>query len=315
MIVMDLEWNYGTADEDALRLGKTLKFEIIQIGAVMVDKQGNTIKTFDRLVAPAVQTEIKQKVTELTGITTARLKGKSGFAKVWKDFCEWKNGENEIVFWGNCDRSVLLSNLLYYGFSDGEQLVLYDLQALFGCAVLNSSQQTALGSALESLRLVPYGQYHSALSDAVNATAILRTLGGREFIIKNQPRLLTKRPKKKLNTAEEGRLLLEKTFHSITEIGGVQSFFEPELTLQMKAPVTEILPGFYRNHKKIWVYQSQDRLVKVTSRSRPAENGKGKDFVVKFFQINHTQLDTLRQWSGRQEQNKPKYFRKTPRKG
>ena len=62
MIVMDLEWNYGTADEEALRLGKTLKFEIIQIGAAMVDDEGRIIKTFEHLIAPRIHTEMKHKV-------------------------------------------------------------------------------------------------------------------------------------------------------------------------------------------------------------------------------------------------------------
>lgn len=314
VIVMDLEWNYGTADEEALRQGKTLKFEIIQIGVAMVDDRGKIIKTFEHLIAPQIHTEMKQKVVELTGITAQRLKGKSGFAKVWEEFCRWKGSEQEIVFWGNCDRSVLLSNLLYYGFSDGESLILYDLQALFGLAMFESSQQTALASALTALRLVPYGQYHSALSDAVNAAAIFRVLGGREFIRKNQPRLIEQNRKKQAAESEDGTLFFEKTFVEITDIGQIQSCFEPELVRQMKNPVIMMLSGFYRNHKKVWVYRSQERLIKVTSRSRPAKSGRGKDFVVKFYEINQEQLDTLKQWSRRQEKNRIKYFRKIPRK-
>ena len=63
-----------------------------------------------------------------------------------------------------------------------------------------------------------------------------------------------------------------------------------------------MLPGFYRNHKKIWAYRSRDQLIKVTSRSYPAQDGKGKDFVVKFYQIDRTHLEQLRQWSNKQNQ-------------
>lgn len=51
MIVMDLEWNHGTVDKQLLLEGRTLRFEIIQIGAVQVDNLGNICKTFERLVA------------------------------------------------------------------------------------------------------------------------------------------------------------------------------------------------------------------------------------------------------------------------
>ena len=51
MIVMDLEWNHGTVDKQLLLEGRTLRFEIIQIGAVQVDSLGNICKTFERLCA------------------------------------------------------------------------------------------------------------------------------------------------------------------------------------------------------------------------------------------------------------------------
>ena len=127
MIVMDLEWNYGPASEQELASGDTLKFEIIQVGAVMVDKQGNILKTFERLVAPIVHPVIHSKITELTGITEKKLEGCPDFGAVWQDFCkfseeDFSEGKWEIIFWGNCDRAVLLSNLLYHGFEQEENL-------------------------------------------------------------------------------------------------------------------------------------------------------------------------------------------------
>ena len=79
MIVMDLEWNHGTVDKQLLLEGRTLRFEIIQIGAVQVDNLGNICKTFERLVMPCVHRTIMPKVIELTGITDRSLKGQQGF--------------------------------------------------------------------------------------------------------------------------------------------------------------------------------------------------------------------------------------------
>ena len=148
MIVMDLEWNHGTVDKQLLLEGRTLRFEIIQIGAVQVDNLGNICKTFERLVMPCVHRTIMPKVIELTGITDRSLKGQQGFVQVWQDFCRWAGEEEEIAFWGNCDKAVLLSNLLYHKIDGGESLQMYDLQAMFDCAFLKSGQQTSLSAAI-----------------------------------------------------------------------------------------------------------------------------------------------------------------------
>ena len=109
MIVMDLEWNHGTVDKQLLLEGRTLRFEIIQIGAVQVDSLGNICKTFERLVMPCVHRTIMPKVIELTGITDRNLKGQQGFVQVWQDFCRWAGEEKRIVFWGNCDPAAAWS--------------------------------------------------------------------------------------------------------------------------------------------------------------------------------------------------------------
>lgn len=222
---------------------------------------------------------IHSKITELTGITEKKLEGCPDFGTVWQDFCkfseeDFSEGKREIIFWGNCDRAVLLSNLLYHGFEQEENLQLYDLQALFDRAVLKSSQQSALSTALTALKLTPYGQYHSALSDAVNAASILKALGGEDFVQKNLHKVVLRKRSGKTKSNEEGTLLLQKTFYGITDIASLKPEFEPELGSCLNAPFQEVLPGFYRNHKKIWAYRSRDQLIKVTSRSYPAPGRK-----------------------------------------
>lgn len=209
----------------------------------MVDEQGNILKTFERLVAPIVHPVIHSKITELTGITEKKLEGCPDFGTVWQDFCkfseeDFSEGKREIIFWGNCDRAVLLSNLLYHGFEQEENLQLYDLQALFDRAVLKSSQQSALSTALTALKLTPYGQYHSALSDAVNAASILKALGGEDFVQKNLHKVVLRKRSGKTKSNEEGTLLLQKTFYGITDIASLKPEFEPELGSCLNAPVS-----------------------------------------------------------------------------
>ena len=98
MIVMDLEWNHGTVDKQLLLEGRTLRFEIIQIGAVQVDSLGNICKTFERLVMPCVHRTIMPKVIELTGITDRKLKGQQGFVQVWQDFAAGQGKKSRLFF-------------------------------------------------------------------------------------------------------------------------------------------------------------------------------------------------------------------------
>lgn len=111
---------------------------------------------------------------------------------------------------------------------------------------------------------------------------------------KNLHKVVLRKRSGKTKSNEEGTLLLQKTFYGITDIASLKPEFEPELGSCLNAPFQEVLPGFYRNHKKIWAYRSRDQLIKVTSRSYPAQDGKGKDFVVKFYQIDRTHLEQLR---------------------
>ena len=254
MIVMDLEWNHGTVDKQLLLEGRTLRFEIIQIGAVQVDNLGNICKTFERLVMPCVHRTIMPKVIELTGITDRSLKGQQGFVQVWQDFCRWAGEEEEIAFWGNCDKAVLLSNLLYHKIDGGESLQMYDLQAMFDCAFLKSGQQTSLSAAIEQLGLPPYGSYHSALSDAVNAANIMRSLGGESFVYKNQTKVLERlrlrSARRKRKEQEEGNLLMERTLTNITDTAQVKQLLALELSRQLDNGVQEVVPGFTATTKR-----------------------------------------------------------------
>ena len=70
-IVFDLEFNQ---DAPSLRIfdrpKKLCSFEIIQIGALILDEKFHTIETFNRYIKPTFYGQISPFVAELTGITT-----------------------------------------------------------------------------------------------------------------------------------------------------------------------------------------------------------------------------------------------------
>lgn len=102
-ILFDLEFN---------------QFEIIQIGAIKLDADFNTLDTFDRYVKPTFHKEINPFVTALTGITTNQLLLEEPFPEVYKAYTKFI-GDRDSVFciWGMSDIKVLFRNVEHHQLS------------------------------------------------------------------------------------------------------------------------------------------------------------------------------------------------------
>ena len=73
-IIFDLEFNQDSSSLQHFD-GKNTRapFEIIQIGAIKLDVNFNTIDTFNRYVKPTFYKQITPFITELTGITLSLI--------------------------------------------------------------------------------------------------------------------------------------------------------------------------------------------------------------------------------------------------
>ena len=80
-IIMDLEWNNSY-------MKSTQKFinEIIEIGAVKLDKELKEIDTFSELIKPVVSRKLRSRIKNLTHITNDDIKTGRPFTKVISDF-------------------------------------------------------------------------------------------------------------------------------------------------------------------------------------------------------------------------------------
>ena len=75
-IVFDLEWNQSSTGKAAEV--DNLPFEIIEIGAVKLDENGETLQEFSRLIRPVVYREMNQITGELVHLQMKELeKGKA----------------------------------------------------------------------------------------------------------------------------------------------------------------------------------------------------------------------------------------------
>ena len=81
-IVFDLEWNQGKSVKE--RNGKSLPFEIIEIGAVRLDENRNKTGEFSRLVRPQVYKKMHKITEDLIHITMEDLQSGDDFVTRWK---------------------------------------------------------------------------------------------------------------------------------------------------------------------------------------------------------------------------------------
>lgn len=136
-IVFDLEWNQSPRG----KVGKLpdLPSEIIEVGAVKLDENLETVSEFSRFVRPFIYKKLDYRVRALTNIQTGQLqKEGKAFAQVMREFFHWcgmDSGE-EVIFcsWGNMDLLELQRNLHFFHVRNpfSYPLFYYDVQKLYG---------------------------------------------------------------------------------------------------------------------------------------------------------------------------------------
>lgn len=163
MIVFDMEWNHG-CDENPLD-------EILQIGAVRLDRLGGTITgVFDVSIRPIVHRELGVMARE---VLDARQFERSqwDFPAALAAFREWCGDERVFATWGNSDVEVLRRNCAYWELPAPELGEVYDIQESFS-ARLGTARRIALYRAVEYCGIPDCLDCHNALSDAVYTAVV-----------------------------------------------------------------------------------------------------------------------------------------------
>src|SRR3712207_2902469 len=110
-IALDLEWNQAAykVDEE-----EKLPFEIIEIGAVKLDKKGTILEEISLLIRPQVYPFLVRKTRELTGISDEMLDTQGVyFEDAIQTFLKWCGKEYTFCVWGPTDLTQLERNMSY----------------------------------------------------------------------------------------------------------------------------------------------------------------------------------------------------------
>ena len=179
-IVFDLEWNQSQTP--ALSLPE-LPFEIIEIGAVKLDKNGRIVSRFSELVRPSAYPSVNPIIKKVTKLDSAQLQCAPEFPSVCADFLEWCGDDPVFCTWGSGDLTVLRSNMDYYGleYEFHSPLTYYDVQKLYSLQFGDGKERLALETAIVQLVLPHADDFHRALQDAYYTACVWQHLDLNRF--------------------------------------------------------------------------------------------------------------------------------------
>ena len=179
-IIFDLEFNQDVSSlQNYDRKRSPNPFEIIQIGAIKLDLEFNTVATFNRYVAPTFYTRINPFITELTGITTEQLLIEEPFPEIYKAFTEFIDGLDSVFcIWGTYDMKGLIKNVEDHQLN--HQLLpkmFINLQPYVSMHLnLPRKNLLRLQHAVEALNIPTTYPFHNALHDAFYTAEVFKKI-------------------------------------------------------------------------------------------------------------------------------------------
>ena len=186
LVILDLEWN--TAFCKPL---KKYVNEIVEFGAVKLDKSLNVVDTFSTLVKPTVAKSVHPQVKKLINISFEEIKSApETFPYVMDRFAQFL-GDSTLLTWSNTDLHTLIDNCELHYMNENLPFVksFCDLQKYceYSLGVSSASRMLGLSACAQVLGFVEgENQTHRALSDVMLSLKCLKALYNRrhfeEFI-------------------------------------------------------------------------------------------------------------------------------------
>ena len=178
-IVFDLEWNQGEAP--VTRNGKTLTFEIVEIGAVKLNEKKEKTGEFSCLIKPQVHRHMHRITGKLIHLSMEDLDKGDTFEKAAKDFLSWCGEDPKFCSWGPLDLTEFQRNLDFFGMPllSDRPLAFYDVQKLYSLAFDDGKSRKSLSTVVDELGMEKDIPFHRALADAEYTAKIFHTFNER----------------------------------------------------------------------------------------------------------------------------------------
>lgn len=180
-IIMDLEFNqpFDFYDGTKTILDTNCPFEIIQIGAVILDDNFKFLDKCSLLIKPQIYKKIHPFVEKITGLSDKLLCDEEYFSDAYSHFVDFiGNGKNVFCVWGTNDIKELYKNIIYYNLNHKVLPRKYiDVQKFAGLYLNHPKGMTiGLRNAVLSLDLQENITFHDALNDAIYTSEVFKVV-------------------------------------------------------------------------------------------------------------------------------------------
>ena len=180
-IVFDLEFNqgYNFTKETKSAIDPKCPFEIIQIGAIKLNDNFETISTLDMFVKPEIYTTLNPFVKRLTGLTMDELNTGKSFKEMYEVFSDFIISNRSVLcVWGVADIAELFRNITYYELDATNVPTEYINIQSYASKKLNCEKgiNIGLGNAAKLLNIPIENQFHNALNDAYYTAEVFKKI-------------------------------------------------------------------------------------------------------------------------------------------
>ena len=174
-IVLDLEWNQAS---DKYIKDYGLPFEILEIGAVKLNRKMKVIGDFDEIIKPQIYHTIHYITTKIINLDKEELENGRPFPEVMQEFLEWCGRDYVFCIWGTLDLTELQRNMVYYGMDELSKgpLMYFDIQKFFSMTYEDGKIRRALEWAVDYLHIEKDIPFHRAHSDAYYTAKVFKII-------------------------------------------------------------------------------------------------------------------------------------------
>lgn len=257
-VVIDLEWNQATSSKSSVfhRLPIHLHGEIIQIGAVKLDKSFRQQSEFKCDVKPVYFSRMHRKVKKLTGINRERLKKGLFFKEAFELLREYCGEEVCFLTWGADDKGIMEENIMVHDCDWDWISGWVNLQIIYNMQVEGDNSQKALSTAMEHFEIEQTRTAHDALGDAYNTALVCEKLDMEEGLRKYSALKTGQRKKKSAEEEDEYKEPLIREEYG--EFSSKGEFFASPAAASPKCPLCgEQMSGGR------WVRQGGQRYINI----------------------------------------------------
>lgn len=169
------------------------EMEIIEIGAVIADLEGNVYEKFSQFIKPVINPELTDFCKDLTKISQGEVDNGCSLSEGIRLLSDWAKRNNVIMWgsWGWFDKNKIKKETEQKNIAV-DNLFFFDLPYINisheYMKEKSLSRKIGLGKALNREKMVFEGVKHRAVYDALNTSKLLKCLTKdlRDIVIKNK---------------------------------------------------------------------------------------------------------------------------------